>query len=57
MGAYLVPNTNPNHCVAIVPKLQDLVLLQHQVSQSLVPRLWLNHAKAGWGPGNEATLF
>jgi len=26
---------NPNHCVAIVPKLQDLVQLQHQVSQIL----------------------
>jgi len=26
---------NPNHCVAIVPKLQDLVQLQHQVSQCI----------------------
>jgi len=31
LGAYLVLQ-HPNHCVAIVPKLQDLVLLQHQVS-------------------------
>jgi len=36
------PNPNPNHCVAIVPKLQDLVLLQYQVSPGFLCTLKTN---------------
>jgi len=35
-------NPNPNHCVAIVPKLQDLVLLQHQVSLGYYGYVYMN---------------
>ena len=33
------PDPNTNHCVAIVPKLQDLVQLQHQVSPKIAAEL------------------